>query len=423
MTDAFQPKDARVAAINCTACGSPLPALAGHRARAMVCSYCGAVMDRHAEYALLARYRDMPRPDGPFRIGLSGEILGVMQTIVGIVAIRAQIEGAGYGWTNYQLYSPTHGYSWLTWSDGHLTHSRKTRDMPESGGHFAYKAPLNAAGRAFRMYEHYVARITYLEGELTWIPSLGDTTEVIEAVDPPYGYAVVIGETETEFEFTSYLDRAQTMAAFGVEDTFPRALGVHGTQPFIAGSFHTALSKAGKWFAPIALTLGLVFAAIGAGQKITETLIVDTDRGGSIVFPLNRPDRLAEVRLSANVYNAWSWYDMELTNEETDETVAEFDGGIEYYEGYDSDGKWTEGSQTVTFRFKPPEAGAYRLTITTGDPQSARLPVRVEIRENVMLSRYLFGLGIFFALCALSLWFRRARFEAKRWGDDEEEDD
>ena len=422
MTDGFAPSASRLAAINCTACGSPLPALAGHRAKALVCSYCGAVMDRHDEYRLLTRYRDMDRPEGPFQIGMTGEIMGVEQTIVGIVGVSATIEGGHYGWTNYQLYSPTHGYSWMTWSDGHVTHSRKTRDMPETGGNFAYRAPLAAAGRTFQMFEQYVARISYLEGELTWVPALGDQTQVIEAIDPPYGYSVVIGGSETEFEFGTYLDRPATLAAFGVEDSFPRAYTVHAIQPFLPGSFHTALSRAGKVFAPVALVLGLAFLAIGTGQKITETVIPDTDKGGSLVFPLDRPNRLAELRLTTNVINSWSWYDMELVHEESDETVAEFDGGIEYYEGHDSDGRWTEGSQTATFRFKPPAAGAYRLTITTGDPQSARLPVRVEVRENVMLSRYLFGLALFFALCWLSLWFRNRAFEAKRWGDDDEDD-
>ncbi len=423
MTDGFSPAPSRLAAINCTACGSPLPALAGHRARAMVCSYCGAVMDRHDAYRLLTRYRDMQRPEGPFQIGMTGEILGVEQVIVGIVGVTASIEHEDYHWTNYQLYSPTHGYSWMTWFDGHITHSLKTRDMPEAGGNFAYKAPLAAAGRQFQMYEQYVARISYLEGELTWVPALGDRTQVIEAIDPPHGYSVVIGENETEFEFGTYLDRRETLAAFGVADEFPRARTVHAIQPFLPGSFHTALSGAGKLFAPVALVLGLTFLVIGTGKKITETVIVDTDAGGSLVFPLTRADRLAELRLTANVVNAWSWYDMELIHEESEETVAEFDKGLEYYEGYDSDGRWTEGSQTATFRFKPPAAGAYRLTITTGDPKSARLPVRVEVRENVMLSRYLFGLSIFFMLCWLSLWFRQSRFEARRWGDDGEDDD
>ena len=423
MTDGFDTSSARLASINCTSCGSPLPALAGHRAKSLVCTYCGAVMDRHDDYRLLAQYRDMQRPDGPFAIGMSGELFGVEHTIVGIVGIDAVIEGYGYGWTNYQLYSPTHGYSWMTWYDGHLTHSRKTRDLPETGGHFAYKAPLAAAGRVFRMYEEYVARISYLEGELTWVPAFGDATRVIEAIDPPYGYAVALGDSETEFEFSTYLDRAETLAAFGVSDDFARTRSVHAIQPFIPGVFHTALAKAGKVFAPIAALIALIMIAIGSGDKIAEATISDPFAGGSVVFPIDSTNQLVEVGITANVYNSWSWYDMELTNEDTDETIAEFDGGVEYYAGRDSDGEWTEGSQFAAFRFKPPAPGPYRLTITAGDPQSSAVPLKVEIKRNVMITRYLFMLAGFFLLMWVSLWWRKARFESKRWGDDEEDDD
>jgi hypothetical protein len=114
---------------------------------------------------------------------------------------------------------------------------------------------------------------------------------------------------------------------------------------------------------------------------------------------------------------------MELTNEDTDETIAEFDGGVEYYAGRDSDGEWTEGSQFAAFRFKPPAPGPYRLTITAGDPQSSAVPLKVEIKRNVMITRYLFMLAGFFLLMWVSLWWRKARFESKRWGDDEEDDD
>ncbi len=423
MTDGFDTNTARLASINCTSCGSPLPALAGHRAKSLICNYCGAVMDRHDEYRLLAQYRDMQRPDGPFAIGMSGDLFGVEHTIVGVVGINATIEGHGYAWTNYQLYSPTHGYSWMTWSDGHLTHSRKTRDLPETGGNFAYKAPLAAAGRMFKMYEEYVARISYLEGELTWVPALGDATRVIEAIDPPYGYAVALGDSETEFEFSTYLDRAETLAAFGVTDEFTRAHTVHAIQPFIPGAFHTALAKAGKVFAPIAAVIALILLAIGGGEKIAEATIADPFAGGSVVFPLDSSHRLVEVGITANVYNSWSWYDMELTNEDTDETIAEFDGGVEYYAGRDSDGAWTEGSQFAAFRFKPPAPGSYRLSVKAGDPKSSTVPLKVEVKRNVMITRYLFMLAGFALLMWISLWWRGARFESRRWGEDEDDDD
>lgn len=425
MTDAFDASNSgTVTAINCITCGAALPALAGHRAKSLSCSYCGSVMDRHDGYKLLAQYRDMARPAGPFSVGMKGDVLGVAQTIVGIVGVTAVIEGVRYGWTNYQLYSPTHGYSWLTWNDGHLTHSRKTRDMPDTGvsNQFFPKATVKAGERSYRMFESYKATIHYLEGELTWVPALGDTTQVLESIDPPHGYAVALGGAETEFEFSTYLDRKEIMESFGLSDEHPRPYGVHAIQPFIPGAFHTALAQTGKLFAPIALLIGLFVMFSGSGQPIAKARIDNPAKGGSLVFPIERTDRLVEIQIWSNVRNAWAWYDMELINEDTEETIAEFDGGVEYYYGVQGGESWSEGSQQATFRFKPPAPGSYRLSASMSERGSANTPMEIEVYKNVMLSRYLFIVAGVSLLMALSLWFRRSRFEAKRWGDGDDDD-
>ena len=184
--------NAELKAINCTTCGAALPALAGHRAKALVCSYCGSVMDRHDGYKVLAQYRDMPRPHGPFSIGMTGELFGIEHTVVGIVGVRSYIEGEVYRWTNYQMYAPTHGYSWVTWNEGHLVHSRKVRSQTEldpSWG-FVPRSEFGAGGRTFKMFEEYQAEITYIEGELTWVPKLGDTVGAVDGIDPPYGFSM-----------------------------------------------------------------------------------------------------------------------------------------------------------------------------------------------------------------------------------------
>src|SRR3712207_7000282 len=40
-------------------------------------------------------------------------------------------EGKGARWVSHQLFSPTHDYSWLTYDNGHVIFSRRTRDVPE----------------------------------------------------------------------------------------------------------------------------------------------------------------------------------------------------------------------------------------------------------------------------------------------------
>ncbi len=415
----------RLAAINCTNCGSALPALAGHRAKALVCSYCGSVMDRHDDYKVLARYRNMERPYGPFTLGMRGEVLGVPHTIVGIVGVAARIWGEDYPWTNYQLYSPTHGYSWLTWNDGHLTHSRKTREMPNlvPNSQFVPKSTFGAAGRTFKMFEQYNARINYIEGELTWVPKLGDQTRVMEAIDPPYGYAVAMGENETEFEMSSYLDQQATLASFGVEDSWTKPFGIHAIQPFEPGALHTGLSRAAMMFVPITAAISLGLLVLGGGKTIAQGQIDNPAAGGSLAFPVTATNRLVSIKIKTNVSNSWAWYDMSLTHEESDETIAEFDGGVEYYYGRDSDGSWTEGSNEAVFRFKPPAKGAYRIAVEGIEKGSDNRPMSIVVREKVMLVRYMVGMFILSLVLAASMWFREKQFEAKRWGEDGSDDD
>lgn len=420
------PGPTRLAAINCVTCGSPLPALAGHRAKALICNYCGSVMDKHDDYRLLAQYRDMTRPEGPFEIGQRGELFGVEHIIVGIIGVEAVIEGGLYEWTNYQLYAPTHGYSWMTWNDGHLTHTRRTRDIPDhdiSRG-FALKAAFSAGGRSYRMFERYDARTTYIEGELTWVPRLGDVSYAVEAIDPPYGFALVKSDREQEYEKSIYLDRDETLAAFGVETDLPRPSGVHAIQPFIAGRFHEGLAKVARYFIPIAGVIAFGVLLFGQGGTVATSRIDNPARGGSLAFELTDTKRLTEIRIETPVRNAWAWYDLSLVNDETDEVIAEFDAGVEYYEGYEDGESWSEGSTSAVLRFRPPVAGNYSLYFDGIEKGSANLPVNVTIREGVMLARYPLGLLAFCALMALSLWLRQQSFERRRWGDgDDGEDD
>lgn len=421
-------------ALNCTTCGSPLPALAGHKAKALVCSYCGSVMDRHDGYKVLAQYRDMPRPDGPFQLGDAGEVLGVPQTIVGIVGVESRIEGVMYRWTNYQLYSPTHGYSWMTWNDGHLTHSRKVRDGTDhQQSNFYPRGEFSAMGRPFKMFESYDAVIHYIEGELTWVPKLGDRVKVIDGIAPPHGFSLAIADEEIETEYQTYLNRKEVLESFGFADDLPSASGVHAIQPFEPGELHSASAKAAKLFLPIAGVAALLLTFIGGGSTIASTRIADMSKGGEVTFEAPSTSRLMSIELKAPLRNQWSWYDMTLVHKESGEEV-EFGSGLQYYSGRSGGESWSEGSQSATMRFKPPQVGEYTLRIanapldqntSTIDRQQfgAKVPLSVEVRQNVYVARYFWILTILAAVIFGSMWLRERMFETARWGGGDDDDD
>lgn len=417
--------EAKLSAINCTTCGAALPALAGHKAKSLICSYCGSVMDRHDGYKVLAQYRDMPRPEGPFSLGMTGELFGIEHTVVGIVGVESVIEGEVYRWTNYQMYSPTHGYSWVTWNDGHLTHSRKVRmatELEPSWG-FIPKSTFGAGDKTFKMFEKYNARVAYIEGELTWVPKLGDTVGVVEGIDPPYGFAMSETGEEIEYEMQTYLDREQTLASFGVEDTLPSSSGVHAIQPFEPGELHSSLAKSAKWFLPLAAVAALAALIFGGGSTVARATFDDPSKGGEVSFEAPSASRLMAIRMEAPLSNNWAFYEMTLTHDETGEDVAEFGNGLEYYSGYEGGESWSEGSRSATLRFKPPKEGKYTLKIAESAESPGKKPLQVEVRKNVFVARYFVILAVICALLYASMWLRSVMFESARWGGGEDDDD
>ena len=104
----------KISSIRCTACGAPLTLHGGgHKIQTLNCAYCGAVMDARHDFAVLAQFANQHRPECPLELGMQGKLKGVDFTIIGMIAWFAEGE-----WVDLLLYSPTHGYAWLSYEQG-----------------------------------------------------------------------------------------------------------------------------------------------------------------------------------------------------------------------------------------------------------------------------------------------------------------
>ena len=421
-------------AINCTECGAGLSVLGGHRVRAQVCGYCGAVLDAQQDYRVLQRYRNMARPDTPFEIGMTGRIKDVEFTIIGVIGMSTRQEGETYAWVDHQLYSPTHGYCWLTYNQGDCLFSRKIRETPEppSARSVPYKGRVTLAERAFQMLESYVARIDFCEGEFTWVPRVGDTETVDDTIAPPFMLSYVTRDGEIEYELGEYLDPDEARLSFGAPPARFKPSGVHPARPFRPGALHTALARAGGLLFALPLILYFVFLAMANEREVAQRIFRDLVRPGTVDFEVANSDQLMELELAAPIENSWAYYVVAISSLNDERGVAEFGREISFYSGYD-DGAWSEGSQTATARFKLP-AGAYRLEVSLEEAEGMaassgsssrfspdRRPLAVTVREGVIMWTPLVGLSLFFAMLALSLPVRRFLFERRRWADDDED--
>lgn len=423
-----------VKAINCTSCGATLDVLGGHRVKSLTCGYCGSVMDSHAGFQTVQQYRDHPgRPTTPLAIGQQTTLKDVPFTIIGMIEYVSHQSGEGwaesYRWVSFQLYSPTHGYCWLTWNKGHFFFSYRTREMPDpavpklGGMTLLPKVPIRLGDQTYRVFESYPAEIAYVEGELTWIAKLGDKVRVVEAIDPPRMFAYEQTGYELEYSIGEYMDAGEVHAAFGLENP-PKPIGIHPAQPFDGGRFWPALAKVGPIFAGIAL-LGLIFVSIaGDGREILRA-----DSGGkagplAIPFNASNADQLMKLELhTQQLNNNWVYYDVAISDAKTGDDVLFLGKEVSFYSGRDSEGYWTEGARHETALFKLPAAGDYQIEITPAEAGSAMPPFEIRLFDNIFVKRYVVMLLILSIAASLGLTLYRRQFEKKRWADVLEDDD
>ena len=124
--------------------------------------------------------------------------------------------------------------------------------------------------------------------------------------------------------------------------------------------------------------------------------------------------------LSADVANNWVYATLDLVNDDTG-SVVNIDKTIEYYSGYDSDGSWTEGSNTAAEVIGPVEPGTYVLRVEAQHGGLGSVDLGVVIRQGVFRWIWFwlfFGVLVipFGAVTVHALSFRRRRWENSNVG-------
>ncbi|MEZ5825684.1 MAG: DUF4178 domain-containing protein [Geminicoccaceae bacterium] len=260
-------------------------------------------------------------------------------------------------WVSHQIFSATHGYAWLTFNNGHVVFSRRVRDLPEppTPARFAHKSGVRFRDMDFRQYETYEARITFVEGELTWIARLNDRVGVIETISPPFALEFETTGSELEYSLNEYLPRDEVEQSFGVDLSGLRPTSIHPAQPFAEGAFAKACRTIG-WYGAIAAACGLLMTWIlGGGSEVLRQRIDNPRRTiPELSFEISRPDQLVRLMLHSPVDNGWAFYEVTVGDADGEPVLA-LGSEISYYHGYD-DGSWSEGSTTdsTLFAFPPP---------------------------------------------------------------------
>ncbi len=245
-----------------------------------------------------------------------------------------------------------------------------------------------------------------------------------------------VQDSEWEWSQGIYLDRAEAEEALGC--SLPPATEPHPARPIPYRSW-TRLFKRLAFVCGLAgLIVALAVDSPGGTKLFTEQVPASTSTGETFVglMDVDRPVVAGLQVRAPHLHQTWAFVEASITTvppadadpEDFEPTVlGKLASELSYYEGYDSDGKWTEGAlqSAEGFQLAP---GSYMVHLGWEiDPrQSLPLQIRVEVLEGYRDTTLLIFWSIVLLVIALILWLvHKAAWHAVlvEAGLREEEDD
>ena len=396
----------QVKSIRCTNCEAPLDLLGGGRVESITCSYCKSVLDLNDNYKVLSNFKSFREQNKlPFNIGMKGHLQGVDYTIIGRVTY-ALVTYPHEAWTDFLLFSPLYGYAYLTYEEGHLIYSKRNRTFPNlTWSQTMQQSQVSVDGKAYSPFDEYEAKVTYVEGELTWIAKRNDKTSFIDLTAPPYGLSVEKTKSEIEYYDATYLDTKSVYEAFSIEvDDEPKSF--HALKPF-ERPFLKSLSHISFWVLFIIALLTLVTNIDGSG-KLTQNISADNSIVKHLDFSVNSSKYLVDLELQASTAKELNNFNLQI--HKNNKIVFSLTPSATYIFNEQNGQvkkklqKWERGAKKVLVSLNL-EKGAYHLSIKPID-MALKSTLAVKLKEESSRLNYF---GWFFTL-TLVLWLTHKFF-------------
>jgi hypothetical protein len=430
-------------ALNCPACAGVIGLSAPGQTMAIRCTHCGTIIDtslpQPAIVQKVSKAAGQAVPALP--LGRRGTLRGVEWLVLGHLRRKDQYST----WSEYLLYNPWAGFSWLTEWNGHWNWVRRVLAQPVHSG----PDTVLVDDLKYQKFAEEKTTIAEVAGEFYWRIKVGEECAMSDYVAPPFiaSKEVYPGLNEETWSAGEYLPGKEIATAFSLAG-LPRAQG-----PFLNEPNRYAIRWQTLWKTALVALAAVVGVQLvfGAGRCSRRDVFAQDftyrrpDAGATRFVPgpanasgfastavpttapavapapiVTPPFELtgrqspARIAVTAPVDNNWLGLDATLVNETTGEQFPA-EVVVEYYHGYD-DGRWTEGGPDEDTDVPAVPPGRYHLELEpTADASVAEMPFKVKVqRGGLFVSNFILAL---LGLAAYPVWvfFRRLSFEAKRW--------
>jgi hypothetical protein len=252
---------------------------------------------------------------------------------------------------------------------------------------------VRISNKDYLVSENGSYKLVAIEGEFSWVPSLGEICEDINFERSGANHVIEYRKLpnaseykEIEFFKSSAMTRSQVLTAFG--------------KTHILEQEQQHLSEV-KWWSTIyfiAAVCLLILTALtfSSGKRIvSETFNVyevppDGKRFGP--YDLSSSGRIHQISLTVNNIPKDSWIGGGVTLLDADEAPLRTEEKEFWREtGYDDEGSWDESDRELTKIFRLTEPGQYFLEVEF-DPESSvkNATVNLSIHQDVWATRYVF---------------------------------
>jgi hypothetical protein len=394
------------------------------QAATVVCSHCHSILDaQDPELKILQTFKAAVDEDPPLiPLGSRGTIRGAAYDVVGFERRTIHVEGIGYSWHEYVLFNPYKGFRYLTEYNGHWNDTSILRSLPTENSD-DNPPTVTYLGEKYKNFQTAQAGTNFVLGEFPWQVRVGESVEVSDFVSPPR----VISRERTGKEITwsmgEYTSGRDIWKAFALAGDPPECVGVYENQPYPLSAATKSLWASFTMYALFVIAMLIGFSMFARNEEVfRRAYLFNTNSGSEASFvtdPFELKGRTSnvEVTTSAGVNNNWIYLNYALINQETGQA---YDVGreVSYYHGYDSDGAWSEGSQTDTVALPSVPPGNYYFRIEPeSDPGHGDIEYSVAVKRDVPQLSF-FGIALLALVVppALITW-RSMNFEHLRWAE------
>ncbi len=256
----------KVANLECPSCGAPIAFSPGATSH-LACPACHATIDATSSVAqVIAAARRVDAVPTTIALGATATIAAVQYTVIGLMR-RAVISDEAEQWTEYLLYAPQKGFTWLVETgDGW-----ERADVLDRWPFWFAADQALFDGASYGRTSDYAAVVRYAAGAFNWKVEAGDVTRVTEFQAGPAKLAAESNENELTWSRSVPVAPAELSRWFGdavAASAVARPTVGAALTPGVGGYRRVA-----RWLIILLLAVNAIPILLSSGRAIVVTLL------------------------------------------------------------------------------------------------------------------------------------------------------